>query len=85
VHFATPSVGFMAHDTATPAGRILRTIDGGFSWYVVPEGNTSVPANDKFNMLAPCINDPNVMWGGGLADNGTDGMLVKGSDGSGTL
>lgn len=85
IHFATNSVGFMSHDTTTPAGRILRTIDGGFSWYIAPEGNTTVPANDRFNMVAPCINDPNIMWAGGLADNGTDGILVKGEDGAGSL
>ncbi len=85
VHFATHSVGYMAHDTAVPAGRILRTIDGGFSWYVAPESNFSIPANDRLNMLAPCEADPNIMWGGGLADNGTDGFLVKGSGGGGDL
>ena len=85
VHFATRSVGYMSHDTAAPLGRVLRTINGGFSWYVAPEGNTSVPANDRFNMLAPCINDPNVMWAGGLGDDASDGILVKGSDGAGTI
>ncbi|KKM25077.1 hypothetical protein LCGC14_1598610 [marine sediment metagenome] len=85
IHFATNSVGFMAHDTAASAGRILRTIDGGVSWYVVPEGNTLVPTSDRINMVAPCINDPNIMWAGGLADNATDGILIKGADGAGTL
>ncbi len=76
----------MAHDTVTPAGRILRTIDGGNSWYVVPEGNTGFPANDRLNMLAPCINDPNIVYGGGLGDNATDGILIKGANtGPGTL
>jgi hypothetical protein len=85
IHFATPSVGYLAHDTVAPAGRILRTIDGGHSWYVAPEGNTSLPANDQINKLAPCIYNPNIVFGGGLADNGTDGILVKGANGSGTV
>ena len=85
IHFATAAVGFMSHDTAIPAGRILRTIDGGNSWYIAPENNTLVPANDRFNMVAPCINDPNIMWAGGLADDGADGILVKGADGAGSL
>ncbi|KKM62840.1 hypothetical protein LCGC14_1517630 [marine sediment metagenome] len=85
IHFANNTVGYMSHDTAAPAGRILRTIDGGFSWYVSPEGNSSIPANDQINKLAPCINDPNIVFAGGLADDGADGVLIKGSDGSGTL
>ena len=85
IHFATPSVGYMAHDNAVPLGRILRTIDGGFSWYVVPEGNTSVPANDRFNMVAPCLADPNIVWAGGLGDDASDGILVKGANGAGSL
>ncbi len=78
IKFTTPSVGFMAHDTVAPAGRILRTIDGGFTWYVVPEGNTSLPANDRINDVAPCDADPNIVYGGGLADDAVDGIIVKG-------
>lgn len=75
--FVTPSVGYMSHDTAAPAGRILRTINGGFSWYILPEGSGTLPANDRFNHLAICTN-PNIVYGGGLADNATDGIIVKG-------
>ncbi len=85
VHFATPSVGYMAHDIATPQGRLLRTLNGGQSWYVVPEGNTAIPLNDRFNMVAPCLEDANIVFAGGLGDDGTDGILVKGSDGAGSL
>lgn len=79
IAFSTANVGYMAHDTATPRGRILRTIDGGFSWQTIPESSTSVtmPANDRFNAVAACADDPNVVYGGGLADNATDGILVK--------
>jgi photosystem II stability/assembly factor-like uncharacterized protein len=73
--FATPSVGYMAHNTAAPAGRVLRTIDGGHSWYVMPESGASIPANDYVGSLASC--DPNVVFGAGLADNATDGFVVK--------
>lgn len=78
INFATNQVGYLAHDTALVAGRILRTIDGGYSWYVLPEGTGAIPANDKINSLATC-KEPNVVLGGGLADNGTDGALIKGS------
>lgn len=74
IKFATPSVGYMAHNTAT-AGRILRTINGGYSWYVMPEGTGSIPANQRVNVLALC-QDPNIVYGGGLGV-GTDGFLVK--------
>lgn len=78
IYFTTRQVGYLAHDTATPAGRILRTIDGGYSWYVLPEGTGSIPANDRINSLASC-GDANLIVGGGLADDAVDGVLVKGS------
>ena len=74
--FVTPSVGYMAHSTAAPAGRILRTTDGGYSWYVIPEGTGNIPANDYVAQLALC-GDPNIVFGGGLADNAVDGFIVK--------
>lgn len=77
LNFATNSVGFMAHTTAAPRGRILRTIDGGHSWYVAPESGVTLVNNNKIEALDSC--DPNVVIGGGLASNGTDGFLVKGA------
>lgn len=74
--FVTKQVGYLSHATATPAGRILRTIDGGYSWYVLPEGTGSIPANDRINALATC-GDPNIIIGGGLADLSADGIIVK--------
>lgn len=79
IQFATPTVGYMAHDTAAVAGRILRTIDGGFSWYILPEDPISFPANDKINSVAACGDDPNLVFGGGLADDALDGILLKGA------
>lgn len=78
IKFVSPghAVGFMAHDTATPAGRILRTLDHGYSWYVLPEGTGSIPANDRINQVAIC--DQNRIWGAGLADDASDGIIVKG-------
>lgn len=79
IQFSTPTVGYMAHDTATPSGRVLRTVDGGQSWYVLPEGTGSIPANDRINAIAACGEDVNVVYTGGLADDATDGILVKGA------
>lgn len=78
ISFSTPTVGYMAHSTTAPAGRVLRTVDGGFSWYVAPEAaGLSIPANDYIGVLQACSEDPNMVLGGGLADNATDGILVK--------
>lgn len=79
IQFSNRTVGYMAHDTTAPAGRILRTIDGGNSWYVAPESNAAIPANDRINALAPCESDVNVIYAGGLGDDATDGILVKGA------
>ena len=77
--FATDTVGYMAHDTDAVAGRILRTIDGGFSWYVLPEGTGAIPANDRINAIAAVEECPNVVYGGGLSDLTDDGFFVKGA------
>lgn len=76
--FASDMVGYVSH-TKNTAGRILRSISGGNTWYVLPDGSSSLPANDKINSLALCKRDVNTVYAGGLADNAADGILVKGS------
>jgi len=77
LQFSSKNVGYMAHDTAAPAGRILRTIDGGNSWVILPEEQgQSIPANDQITALAACPDNVNLVYGGGVAANGTDGFLV---------
>jgi photosystem II stability/assembly factor-like uncharacterized protein len=80
IDFASTSVGYLAHATATPAGRILRTYDGGQSWNILPEGTGTIPANDRINALAACIYDENFVVGVGLADDASDGIIVVGRD-----
>lgn len=75
VAFANRTVGYMSHATAAPAGRMLRTINGGQSWYVLPEGQGAIPTNLRINDVEPCLADPNIVYGGGLSA-GTDGILV---------
>jgi photosystem II stability/assembly factor-like uncharacterized protein len=75
--FSTDSVAWLSHTNAAGAGRILRSIDGGYSWYVAPEGSTVIPTNTGINALAPCI-DPNLIYGGGAVTGG-DGILVAGA------
>lgn len=79
IAFSTRNVGYLSHDTATPAGRVLRTISGGNSWYVLPEGASSIPANDRITALAVPEDEANLFGGGGLGDNASDGFLVVGS------
>lgn len=76
--FASNSVGFITH-TADGRGHILRTINGGYSWYVAPEGSGSIPNNTTINALAVCPREVNVLYAAGVATSGTDGILIKGS------
>jgi hypothetical protein len=78
IAFATASVGFASHSTAAPRARILRTYDGGHQWRVMPEHSGSLPANDQFTAIAACPYDPNIVVAGGLADDGSDGVILLG-------
>ncbi len=78
IKFSTPTVGWIAAATRD-AGKIYRSIDGGYSWYVAPEGNLSLMSNDRINEIAVCVADPNIIYAGGLADDAIDGIIVKGS------
>jgi photosystem II stability/assembly factor-like uncharacterized protein len=79
IKFPTRSVGYMSHSTSTPRGRVLRTIDGGYSWAVLPESAGSFPLNDRMGALAVCDKDPNFMIAAGLADDAADGFIALGS------
>lgn len=77
--FASNFVGYMSHNRTGPAnGRIFRTISGGKTWYVWPEGTNTLPENDKINSLALCPLEVNVVVAGGLAGNAADGIIIKG-------
>lgn len=71
--FFNDKIGFMAHNTSAPVGRIFRTIDGGFSWETVTNGAN--PVNAGLNALAIC--DENNAWAVGEPQGGT-GVLLKG-------
>ena len=79
IAFSSDSVGYLAHSTTAPAGRILRTTSGGNRWYVAPESNLVIPENDRITALAVCEDNVNVVYGGGLGANAVDGILVLGS------
>jgi len=74
--------GFLAHtkyDVATGYdGRILRTIDHGNSWYILPEGAGSIPSNNGIYSLSAGVS-PNFVVGGGVGEDDEDGILVVGA------
>ena len=78
IQFVDGVIGYLAA-TAGGTGYILRTINGGASWYVLPELPGSIPDNDRINSLAVCDEEPNVVFGGGLGADGSDGIIVKGA------
>jgi hypothetical protein len=80
IAFSNRSVGYVAHATTTPKGRILRTYNGGYSWNVLPEGIGALPGNDRVTSLAVSKFDPNIIIGGCLADDGVDGFVMIGQD-----
>jgi len=82
IKFATSSVGVVAATISGPAGRMLGTIDGGNSWYVLPEGTGAIPANDAINQIGVCRKAApsiaaNNFYAGGLADDASDGIILK--------
>lgn len=78
IQFPQKGIGYMAHETAA-TGRILRSISGGNSWYVAPEGVGAVPTNVRLNQLASTPNDVNTVYAAGLAVGSADGILIKGA------
>lgn len=77
IKFSTPTVGYIAHSSAVPLGRILRTVSGGNSFYVVPEAEgQAMPTNLRIDELAVSPENPNLAFGGGLSA-GSDGFIVK--------
>jgi hypothetical protein len=75
---ATNSVLYMSHSTAAPLARVLESRDGGKSWIVAQRLAGSIPVADRLNRLAACPEDANWLVGVGLADNASDGKIIKG-------
>lgn len=79
--FSTNNVGYIAHNKLSPSvGRILRTTDAGKTWEVMPENRGSMPEFDLSLCLAVCTQDPNFVVCGGLAANGSDGVILLGQN-----
>jgi photosystem II stability/assembly factor-like uncharacterized protein len=76
---ASDTVMYIAHTPTAGSGRILRSTNGGADWVVMPESSGNLPANDRINSLAACQHDPDFVVGVGLADDGTDGIILLGT------
>lgn len=74
IKFSSNMVGWAAQTNAG-AGRVLRTVDGGRSWYVAPEGPGAVPTNQELNRIAVCKNVDHAYFAGLGAL--TDGIIVE--------
>lgn len=77
--WASDTVGYILHNTGT-AGRILRTVSGGNTWYVAPESNTeSLPVNAALLDAALCLEEVNAIFAGGQGEGGVDGVIIVGT------
>jgi hypothetical protein len=79
ITWATESVIYFSHETAGGVGRIWASFDGGYTFTVMPFGSAIMPAADKFNAIAACRNDPELIVAGGLDDDASDGIIVLGT------
>lgn len=76
--FASGAEGFLAYRSGGN-GYILRTINAGATWMALPDSHaTKLPKTDYFNDLAVCEEDSNTVFAGGLDDDASSGMLIKG-------
>lgn len=80
IDFFDDTVGVIACRQGT-RGYWLQTTDGGNSWIILPRDykDKAIPANDYFNDIEVCGLNPNVVFGAGLADDATTGIIVKAS------
>lgn len=80
IFIANDTVMYVAHTLTTPRGRLLRSTNGGYDFTVLPEGSGTLPLSDRINAVAACQHNPDIVVAVGLADNGSDGYAVVGSD-----
>jgi len=81
VVFSTDEIGYVLAATSGPAARLYATYDGGNTWTTGTPRIASTPTADRFNRIAiPDHLDPAITANyaaiGGLAGNGTDGILL---------
>jgi len=75
--FISEAEGYISARTAGESF-ILRTITAGNEWVVLPQGKSSVSIDNTYlTDVAICSKYSNTAYAGGLADNGTAGIILK--------
>jgi len=78
ISFATRSVGYLVGQDGNNAGRILRTINGGYTWVEITEVQPQVmPTSRNLTCVAACSANPQISYYGGLATDLNDGVFIK--------
>lgn len=79
IKFLNSSKGYFIWNSGTK-GYIYRTIDGGYSWKVLPENKTIFPNNESLNRLATCSDDINLLMVCGVLDTtpSDKGIVIQG-------
>lgn len=78
IKFASRNVGYLGWDQGAPfatSAKLYRTINGGYSWYPVPESG-QWPSVARVNRIA-IGGDVNSVFAGGLGTDLNDGFLIK--------
>jgi hypothetical protein len=66
--------------TVSSHGRIYISVDGGYSFIIADRSTNLIPFSDEITAIASCPDDIDFILGVGLADDGSDGYIVIGSD-----
>lgn len=82
IAFASNSVGRLVADkSGTPRAYIAETWNGGYDWVLLHRsGAGDIPATDLLYALSVCEHDVNFVVAVGLADDGSDGVILAGED-----
>lgn len=77
ITFVSEAEGYIAARTGGTS-IILRTITAGNEWVTLPQGKRAVPVENAYlRDIAVCSKYANTVFAGGLADNGTAGVILK--------
>ncbi|RPJ29147.1 MAG: hypothetical protein EHM33_01895 [Chloroflexi bacterium] len=77
IQFISEAEGFLLASDGSKT-YVLRTITAGNEWVVLPQGKKAVAVDNTFlTDLAVCSKTGNTAYAGGLAPNGTAGIIVK--------
>ena len=77
-HYVDSPFGFLVANDATGKGYIFRTLDGGDTWYQLPDFANLTPTNVGLNAVAAGLS-ANFCVAGGLKELAGDGIIIIGS------